>query len=73
MYGPPWSTMYKHLGSPKVNFGLQKGKIKIEKKEEKSKMEKINRYKKVVKNSILHKLTHLSTNSVLVSFDLKIS
>ena len=44
----------------------KKGKIKIEKNEEKYELEKINEYKSVIKNLILHKLTHLCTYFVLV-------
>ena len=42
LYGPVWYTMvpYKHLGSPQSTLFSKKGKIRIQKNEEKTKMEK---------------------------------
>ena len=68
LYGPSWSTMvpYKHWGSPRVHFNLQKGQNKNREKGRKNLKWKISRDKKVIKNLMLHKLTHLCTNFVLV-------
>ena len=70
LYVPVWSirVQYKILGSPTVHFIIQKkGQNKTrEKWGEKQKWKKWIEIERWLKSLILHKLTHLCTNFVLV-------